>query len=183
MGVRDKFGLFFPDEKVETIFDVNYEKLKRDGKKGIIFDLDNTLSPWNKESLNDEVLELFNRLGEMNFSIGILSNGNGDKIRPFLEELSYPVIFSASKPLLRGFGKILDRMDLNPQETIMIGDQLLTDILGANRLSIYSIQVNPIQPGHEYTLTKLNRYMEKAILKIRKTYRSIFQSEDGASQS
>lgn len=171
MAVKDIMDLPFPDDEVDNIHEIDYENLAKEGKEGIIFDLDNTLSPWQQERLDKEVTELFWHLRDLGFRIGILTNGNGSKVRSHLQNLSYPVIFNASKPRRKGFKQMLNHLEVTPEQAVMIGDQLLTDVLGANRLNIHSILVRPVKPGQEYLLTKINRVLENLLLGGRKIFR------------
>lgn len=179
MGAKRIFSLIYPDQEVRSVHHVDYEQLAEMGKEGIIFDLDNTLGPWRSDQFDQEILDLFSRLQGLGFKVGILSNGSGKSIRPLLEEMSYPVIFHASKPRRSGFRKMLSDLDVRPEEAVMVGDQLLTDVLGANRANIYSILVKPVVPGRESIFTKLNRYGEGVIFGFRSFYhllRSIYHS-------
>ncbi|MFP4588805.1 MAG: YqeG family HAD IIIA-type phosphatase [Candidatus Acetothermia bacterium] len=170
MAVKSFFASLFPDQEADSIFDINYERFAHQGKKGLIFDLDNTLGAWQRDHLDEEVMNLLDEVRELDLKVGILSNGRGKNIRSLLEELPYPVIFNASKPRRQGYREMLKRLGLKPDEVVMIGDQLLTDILGANRMNMHSILVRPLDPGYEYQLIKLNRLLEWMLFSCRDLY-------------
>lgn len=164
---------FFPDERATTVEDVDYQKLIDSGIKAVIFDLDNTIARWGDDSLAEEIIELFERLTSRGLKVGILSNSRRETIEDFIIELPFPHLFNANKPSLKGFESMLAELDVSPEEAAMIGDQLFTDVLGANRLDMYTIRVEPIDPDREYRFTKVNRVGEKVLLFLREVYRSL----------
>jgi len=132
-----------PDEVVSSIFQIDYERLLRSGKRAIIFDLDNTLGPRKSTQLEAQVLALLDSLKGMGFHVGILTNRrnitNNLSINRLAED--YPLVHRASKPARGGFLFLLDKLDALPKEAVMVGDRIFTDIFGANRLGIYSIRI------------------------------------------
>ncbi len=149
---------FVPDQRLLSIKDLDIEKLKALDKRGIIFDLDNTLGEQGADEVDEEILKLFKKLLKSGFKIGILSNDRGNNRKNLKEKLSHlPIIFDAKKPRRGGYRKILTQMGLTSKEAVMIGDQVFTDIYGANRLGIYSILVPPVNSSTDPFFTKLKR--------------------------
>ncbi len=137
-------SLLKPRERVGSIFDVDYDRLYREGKRGILFDLDNTLGGRRPAQLAPEVILLLDELTKMEFRVGILTNrrwGTGD---PVIVELGrkYPLRVRAGKPRKGGFKEILSQLEIPYERAVMIGDRLFTDVFGANRLGIYSIRIH-----------------------------------------
>ena len=165
------FGIFFPDETVPAVDDVDYGKLIDSGIEAVIFDLDNPLAKWGDDSLPGEIIELFEQLTSMGLKVGILTNSQRETIKNFIVELPFPHVFDAGKPRIQGFRSILDELDVSPEKAVMIGDQLFTDVFGANRMNMYTVRVDPIDPDKEFSLTKINRLGEKALLYLRDFYR------------
>lgn len=155
--------LFIPDIYAQSIYEINYKKLKKNGIKCLLFDLDNTIASYKSNEPDMKVKELFNRL-EMDFKVIIMSNSGKNRLRPFKEKLNVDVAFSSKKPLKGKYKKILELYKFNIDEVACIGDQLLTDILGANRMGFTSILVNRLAK-FETTPTKINRFFEKFILR------------------
>ena len=137
-------SLLRPSEEVRSILDVDYERLYNRGKRAILFDLDNTLGGRRPAQLSPEVTSLLERLTEMGFRVGILTNRRFGIKDSVIVELAakYPLRYRAGKPRKSGFTHILTQMGVSPEQAVMVGDRLFTDILGANRLGIYSIFVN-----------------------------------------
>ena len=137
-------NLLRPHREVASIFEVDYERLYSLGKRAILFDLDNTLGGRRPAQLSPKVTTLLDSLTRMGFRIGILTNRRIGTKDAVITELSrkYPLLCRAGKPRKRGFEDILAQIGLPPERAVMIGDRLFTDILGANRLGIYSIRVH-----------------------------------------
>lgn len=149
---------FIPDLYQKNIYDIDYEKLKKKGIKCLLFDLDNTLVPVNEDVPSKKVKELFLYL-ERDFKVIIVSNSNQKRLIPFKEGLNVDVAASARKPSRKKYLKIMDLYGFKKHEIAAIGDQLLTDIFGANRIGITSILVNQVGE-HEKIGTKINRFFE-----------------------
>ena len=142
-SVERTMNLLRPREEVRSILDVDYEKLYRLGKRAILFDLDNTLGGRRPAQLAPKVTLLLNDLTKMGFRVGILTNrriGTKDQVIVDLAK-NYPLRYRAGKPRKSGFLNILAQLGTSPKQAVMIGDRLFTDILGANRLGIYSIRI------------------------------------------
>jgi HAD superfamily phosphatase (TIGR01668 family) len=163
-----RFARLFPDEELASIFELDPSRLKAAGKRGIIFDLDNTLGPRGAQELDGAVLELLDRLRAKGLLIGILSNDEGltrGGLRAGLE--GYPIYFDARKPRRQGFRQLLREMALKPEEAVMVGDNLFTDIWGAKRLGLYAILVSPFDPREPFHI-RLVRLAARMILSLRR---------------
>lgn len=155
--------MFIPDIYQKSIYTIDYKKLKKNGIKCLLFDLDNTIAPYKVIEPDQKVKELFASL-EKDFKVIIISNSNKNRLRPFKEKLNVDVAFSSKKPFKTKYKKILELYNFKIDEVACIGDQLLTDILGANRMGVTSILVNRIAK-YETIFTRFNRFFEKFILK------------------
>jgi HAD superfamily phosphatase (TIGR01668 family) len=138
--------LFRPRELASSIFDIDFARLYREGKRVVLFDLDNTLGRRWPKQLDPDVVRLLENLKRMGFQVGILTNRrqtNGDQV---IEQLAqnYPLLHRASKPSKKGFLQLLKEFDAPPREAVMVGDRLLTDVFGANRLEIYSVRIRRV---------------------------------------
>ena len=135
--------LFQPCETVSEIFEIDFARLYQLGKRAVIFDLDKTLGKRKPQRLDPAVVRLLQRLVDMGFRVGILTNRRRAHRDPFLRRLSqqYPLVHRAGKPSKRGFLELLRMLDVSPRDAVMVGDRFATDIFGANRLAIYSVRV------------------------------------------
>lgn len=156
-------NLFLPNKHVDTVYDITPTFLKENGKKAVIVDLDNTLVPWNVSNATEEIKTWLYSMEEANIKVTIFSNNNEERVRIFSEPLHIPFIHKANKPLKTKFRRAQKLMGVKKDEVVVIGDQLLTDILGGNRAGFYTILVVPIVQS-DAAITKFNRRMERKIL-------------------
>ena len=158
-----------PGYTASSVFDIDYKKLYAMGYRGLMFDIDNTLVHHGDDS-TPEVDALFKRIHDIGFSVLMLSNNSEERILRFLKNIDALYIADAQKPDPASYEKALDMLGLKRNQVVMIGDQLFTDIRGANRCGIDSICVNFIRLDSERWYG-WHRYMEFAILSSQKVYR------------
>ncbi|HUT86606.1 MAG TPA: HAD-IIIA family hydrolase [Candidatus Heimdallarchaeota archaeon] len=135
--------LLRPREIATSIFEIDFARLYDAGKRAVLFDLDNTLGKRRSKRLEPQVLALLDDLKAAGFRVGILTNrrlSGGDQVIDLLAQ-KYPLLHRARKPGKNGFLQLIEQLDVSPQAAVMVGDRLLTDIFGANRLGIYSIRI------------------------------------------
>ncbi|MBT2754646.1 YqeG family HAD IIIA-type phosphatase [Mesobacillus foraminis] len=154
---------FLPDQHVKNIFEITPESLKRKNIKGIITDLDNTLVEWDRPSATPELMQWFEEIKKHGILVTIVSNNNENRVKFFADPLGIPYIYQARKPMGRAFRRALREMDLKKEETVVIGDQLLTDVLGGNRSGFHTILVVPVAQTDGF-FTRINRTVERRIL-------------------
>jgi uncharacterized protein len=154
---------FLPDEHVKSILDISPAGLKAKGIKGIITDLDNTLVEWDRPNATPQLMKWFEEIKKENILVTIVSNNNEQRVKSFSDPLQIPFIFQARKPMTRAFNKALSQMGVKKEETVVIGDQLLTDVLGGNRSGFHTILVVPVAQTDGF-ITKFNRFAERRIL-------------------
>lgn len=157
-----------------SIFDIDYKMLKKQGIHALFFDLDNTIIGYDQVHLNDEHRAFLISL-QKDFSVVILSNTSFARVSKALEGLDIPFIYHATKPLKRGFKKALHLVKASSKETEMIGDQLMTDIFGANRMGIETILIRSVKRKSDRWMTKINRVFERFVLnRIQKKYPDLY---------
>ena len=155
---------FRPDIYQNSIYDIPYKKLKRRGIKCLLFDLDNTIASLNTLEPDSKFLDFIYKLQDEGFKIIILSNASKARVTPFKEQANIDSSYHSMKPLKKKYQKIMKLYHYKDTDIACIGDQLLTDVLGANRMGITSILVNPIS-NDDHILTKIARFFEKRIFK------------------
>lgn len=156
--------IFLPDIYVKSIYAIDYETLKNAGIKIILFDLDNTLVPINVKKPNNKLKDLFEDIKALGLKPVIMSNNNKKRIAPFKEELFVDAAFHSFKPLPFKYKKIMNIYGVKPSEVAAVGDQLVTDIFGANKLGITTILVNPIGTT-DFKASYFNRFIEGLIIR------------------
>lgn len=166
---------FIPTYLSDSVFTINYELLK-DKYNTILFDLDNTLIPYNKLIPSIDVLNLIRDLKQMGYDIIVISNNHPSRlsgIKVLTNDCRF--FYHSFKPFKKVMLKKLNNIDLS--KCIYIGDQFITDVLFCNRCNIDSILVNPIDLSTEKLHAKIYRIIEKIILKRIKKYNSIKYNE------
>ena len=166
-----KIEKYIPYDCYLTIFDIPFNKLYDEGKRLILIDVDNTMLPYDLLSATEEIIKLFSELKTIGFKIILVSNNNKVRVGKVAEELDIEYVAKAYKPLKGGFKKALKKVDFKKEEVITIGDQLMTDILGSNRMGLDGILVKAIKRKTEKWYTKLKRRRENNVMKkIKKLY-------------
>lgn len=153
-----------PKEFVRSVFDLTPEKLQSLGIKGIITDLDNTLVEWDRALATAELEIWLQSMQDAGIQIIIASNNGEDRVKKFADPVGLPYLYRAKKPLLGAFKEALIQLDLNPNEVMMLGDQMLTDMMGANRMKLHTILVKPVA-NSDGLVTKFNRAIERKVYK------------------
>ncbi|MBP3310202.1 MAG: YqeG family HAD IIIA-type phosphatase [Ruminococcus sp.] len=135
------------------------EILARMGIKGLILDLDNTLTTHDNPVPGDGVFEWLDCMKKNNIRLMIVSNNHAPRVRPFAEMLGLEFVSEGKKPLTKGFSEAVKRMGLPKKSVAAVGDQIYTDVLGANLFGIKMLFVTPIE--HETTtFFKIKRKLE-----------------------
>lgn len=156
-------SIFKPKMYLKSIFDINYDYLKKNGIKYLIFDLDNTLGLVNEVVCSEKVRIFINDLSN-DFKIVIASNNNYERVSKFIDNLNVSIISSAMKPSRKIYQYMRKNYTKNMQEVCIIGDQIVTDILSGNRFGMMSILVDPLGEK-DLKITSFNRFLEKKIIK------------------
>lgn len=154
---------YIPDAYLKSVYYIDYEKLKERGIKCILFDLDNTIAPLSLKKPNKKIKELVEKLKNMGFKVIIFSNSGKIRLKPFKEELGLDCAFSCKKPMRKKFEVILKDYKFSISEVVIVGDNIVTDVLGGNKVGITTILVNPIS-NKEMLRAKISRFYERKII-------------------
>ncbi len=154
--------ILYPKKYVNSVKDISYEFLKENNIHALVIDMDNTLIDFNLKIL-DGAKQWCDSLREKGIKILILSNSNKEeKLKKASSELNLEYISFAQKPLKKGFRKAIEKLQEKPENIASIGDQIFTDVFGANRAGIYSILVEPIDKK-DLLVTRIKRPLENFI--------------------
>lgn len=155
---------FYPNSYLKNIREVDFALLQQNHIKGLILDVDNTLIDYYRH-LPKETVEWCNELKRRGIKMCILSNSNKkEKVKQVAQALKLPYYNFAMKPLKRGFKKARQQLGLPNEQIGVIGDQIFTDVIGANRCHMFSILVDPIMEKDIF-VTILKRPLENWIKK------------------
>jgi HAD superfamily phosphatase (TIGR01668 family) len=155
--------IFQPKLAVDSIFHIDLAGLKKKGIKYLLIDLDNTITEWNNHHLPDRAIEWFRNLNDFGIKACLVSNNSADKVSQVARSLGIPSVGKAQKPRRRAFRKAMELLGARGENTAMVGDQIFTDVLGGNRLGLFTILVMPVSTK-EFIGTKFARLLERLIL-------------------
>ena len=154
--------VFFPDEYYESTYSIDFEKMYRDGYRGVIFDIDNTLVPHGAPA-DERSIAFFERLKAIGFEATLLSNNKEARVTMFNEPVGVHMIWKANKPSAKGYIDAMKLMNTDEGSTFFVGDQLFTDVWGAKNAKIRSILVKPMNPKEEIQIV-IKRRLEAIVL-------------------
>jgi hypothetical protein len=154
---------FMPAHAVGSLAEINAEHLWQRGKRLILLDVDHTLVMWRAEDFAPEILAWIDEARRLGFEFCIISNTRKvERLKRLSERLKIPTVRARFKPSRAMFRLALAKFKCPAANAIMIGDQLMTDILGANRAGIDAIWVNKMD-GPEFVGTRVNRFVESIL--------------------
>lgn len=140
--------LLIPDRVKESIYDLSPDALRSVGVRLVLCDLDNTLSPYEETLPSPRLTAWKEALEEAGVTLFVVSNSRKSHRCPdFCEALGVPYVRHAGKPGTKGFRAALARAGVSADQAVMVGDQIFTDILGANRAGIATVLVKPMAWG------------------------------------
>ncbi len=158
-------NLLRPDMMADAIWDISVEQLRKLGIEALIVDLDNTIVDWNRSHMRAEVQGWLERAQRMGMRVCIASNARGKaRVAAIAAEVGCAWLAPAGKPSRRGLRRALEMLGTQPRTTALVGDQLFTDVMGGNRLGLFTILVRPLS-GRDFPATKLTRLVEWFLLR------------------
>ena len=152
----------YPKVYLDSTYEIDFEQYYQDGYRAIIFDIDNTLVPHGAPA-DQRAIALFKRLHALGYQTMMLSNNKEPRVKMFCDAVDAEYIYKAGKPNAANYREAMKRMHTDEKNTLFVGDQIFTDVWGANKAGIYSILVKPIHPKEEIQIV-LKRYLEKVVL-------------------
>ena len=138
------FNRLFPNIFVDSIFKIPYDDLKNKGIKALVFDIDNTIVPFDIAEPDNDIIDLFEGLKSNGFTICILSNNNKKRVEFFNRKIGGKAIYRAGKPGIKKLTRVLNEINIKNTEAVLIGDQIFTDVWCGNRAGLLTILTKPI---------------------------------------
>lgn len=162
-------GAWIPSAYFDSVYEIDFDRLYQSGYRGIILDIDNTLVRHGAKA-DRRAVEFMEYLHDLGFDTCFISNNQRSRVAPFAHACQSGYICKAGKPKKGAYRYAMKRMLTDESTTLVIGDQLITDIWGANRAGIPSILVKPID-RHEEIQIVLKRILEAPVrLYIKERY-------------
>jgi uncharacterized protein len=153
---------FYPKRLAESSYAIDYEKLYQEGYRGILFDIDNTLVEHGADA-TPRAIELFKHLKTIGFQTCLISNNSEARVSRFNKNIGTNYIYKANKPFKKNYLKAVKIMGTRIDNTVFVGDQLFTDVFGANQIGMMTYLVKPIHPKEEIQII-LKRKLERIVL-------------------
>ena len=157
-------ALVYPTLYRRRITDVTVEELQRLGVAGILLDVDNTLTTHDNPAISDEVSAWLDMMRAAGMQPAVVSNNKEERVRPFADSIGLPYQAKAAKPLPRGYRAAARMLGLRTDECIVIGDQMFTDVMGANLCGMRSILLEPIEPETVQRFIVFKRHIERLLM-------------------
>ena len=169
-GFKKEIEAVTPDNYYPSIYKIDYQTLKKENINTLLFDIDNTITKVDDLNVPQETIELMENLKKQEFKILLFSNNHQQRAFPVAQKLNLPLLSDAGKPEKKAYAKALNILNSTKENTASIGDQLLSDVVGAKKYGIKAILVdqlskeNNIQTG---LAQKLQKYMIKKLSKYK----------------
>lgn len=158
------FDRFYPTEYYASAYIIDYDRLYKEGYRCVIYDVDNTLVEHGAPA-DERAIKLMSHLKELGYKITFLSNNKEDRVKMFNEPINASYIYKAGKPKIGNYLKAVENMGCTKEQALFVGDQLFTDVWGANRAGIRSALVVPINTSTDEIQIVFKRKLEKIVLR------------------
>ena len=156
------FKYFYPDEYVDSSYELDYQAFYNAGYRAVLFDIDNTLVPHGAPA-DDRAVQLIEKIRNTGLKACLISNNKLGRVKSFADAVGAFYVEDAHKPSRKGYQRGMQEMGTTTENTLFVGDQLFTDVWGAKRTGLKSILVKPINPKEEIQIV-LKRIPERWIL-------------------
>jgi HAD superfamily phosphatase (TIGR01668 family) len=161
-GTGDSVERFRADEHADSLPEVSLDGLAQAGVRGIVVDLDNTVCAYHRPELAPGVADWVRTARDRGFALVLVSNNFTERVASVGAQLEIPVVPNALKPLPFAFLRALKLLGTPRRATVVIGDQLFTDVLGAKLLGLRTVLTKPLVPK-DFPLTRVLRFLERTI--------------------
>ncbi len=157
------FDAFRPERTADSVYSVDFSQEYASGIRGLVLDIDNTLVP--QDAPADERAEtLVRNLKQMGFRVCLISNNGLKRVKSFADAVGASFIHKARKPAKKAYYRAMEALSTGPDDTLFIGDQLFTDVLGAKRAGLKHLLVQPIDPKTDTPFVRVKRIFERPFL-------------------
>lgn len=156
----------YPDKMTASVYKLDWEELSK-RYRGVIFDIDNTLVPHGAPA-DEETIGLFARIHGLGMKTMLVSNNGEARVKPFAEQVDTEYVYKAGKPKKPGYLRAMKGMGTTPKDTLFIGDQIFTDVWGANRAGMDTILTEPVDASTDEIQIVIKRWFEKPFRKVKK---------------
>lgn len=168
LGSQEEIKNVIPNSYYQSVYDIDYSKLKKENIDTILFDIDNTIANVDDTNIPYKTKELISNLKKQNFKILLFSNNHKERVEPVSKTLNLKALSDAGKPVKKAYQKALKQINSKKENTVAIGDQLLSDIVGAKKYGLKAILVDQLSKENNLKTglaQKLQKHMIKKLAK------------------
>jgi len=168
---------YIPNITYKSIFEIDFLAYFEQGFRLILLDIDNTIIKYDAALANTDTLNKLEEIKNIGFEVILISNNNKDRVSLVMEQTNLKGVWFALKPTKKGFKQALKlaTKSYKTEEIINIGDQIMTDVKGGEKIGFYTILVHPIERSTDTWSTRINRFFERRIIKkISKKYPKLY---------
>lgn len=155
---------FYPGRIILSVYELDWEALA-EKYRGVIFDIDNTLVPHGAPA-DENTVRLFKRLHGLGMKTMLVSNNGEARVKPFAEQVDTMYVHKAGKPKRQGYIRAMEGMGTGPENTLFVGDQIFTDVWGANRAGMDTILTEPVDASTDEIQIVVKRWFEKPFRRV-----------------
>lgn len=169
-GLKKEIEAVTPDSYYPSIYKIDYQTLKKENIDTLLFDIDNTITKVDDLNIPKETTDLMEELKKQGFKLLLISNNHQQRANPVAQKLNLPLLADAGKPAKEAYDKALNMLNSNKENTVAIGDQLLSDIVGAKKYGIKAILVDQLSKENNMQTgmaQKLQKHMVKKLSKYK----------------
>ncbi len=170
LGLKKEIEAVTPDSYYPSIYKIDYQTLKKEKIDTLLFDIDNTITKVDDLNIPKETADLMENLKKQGFKILLFSNNHEQRVKPVAQKLNLPVLSDAGKPTKEAYDKALNILNSTKENTAAIGDQLLSDIVGAKKYRIKAILVDQLSKENNIQ-TGMAQKLQKHMIKKLKKYK------------
>ena len=163
LGNKKETSFIIPDYYYPDIYSINYEKLQERKIDTLLFDVDNTIAFVDDIMISKQTIKLFEKL-KKTYKILLLSNNHEERVKPISQKLGVKMLAQADKPEKKAYEQALQILNAKKENTAAIGDQMLSDIVGAKKINITAILVDQLSSKNNLQ-TGLAQKLQKFIVK------------------
>ena len=163
-------SIFKPTFHMKNVLSIDEPFLKSNGITAMVLDMDNTLSMHGNPAAEEGVAEWLDKMAKMGIKMRVVSNNTNKRVGPLAAKLGLPFTANGAKPLTFGITRAMKAMNADKSETLVVGDQIFTDILAGNLKGVRTVLVEPFHLEKTWTF-KLKRRLESLVFK--RDYRNL----------
>lgn len=156
--------LFRPTFHIKNVLSINKEFLEKNGVLALILDMDNTLSMHGNPAAEEGVSEWLDEMRALGIKMRVVSNNTKKRVAPLAAKLGLPFTANGAKPLTFGISRAMKAMNAKKSETLVVGDQIFTDIMAGNLKGVRTVLVEPFHLEKTWTF-RLKRRLESLVFK------------------